>query len=58
MKIENSITIKPKKRLNNCKEKQVVQGKRTKIDKTVHSTLRRFLVKFNTAIRSLSNAKD
>ena len=41
----------------NCEEKQVEQGKRTKIDEIVHGTLRRFLVKFDIAIRSLSEAR-
>ena len=41
----------------NDEEKQVVQGKRTKIDEIVRGTLRRFLVKFDTAIRSLSEVR-
>jgi hypothetical protein len=43
--------------LKSGKEKRVVQGKRAKIDEIVRCTSRKFLVKFDTVIRSLSEAR-
>ena len=40
-----------------CKEKRAVQGKRTKIDETIQKYVEEIFEKFDTAMRSLSEAR-